>query len=206
MNYAEFRQCVQPYPVITGQVLTLLGLDAWPTRMNLQRWQTKGKVIRLRRDVYVLNPEDARLAPSRMVMAGEMYPPSYLSLEYALGLYGMIPERVTDMTSITAKKPMIFANAYGTFRYQHIKPEAFSGFRMEQDEKGLPYFLATPEKALLDFVYLKSRVEKSSLGKDWRESYRLDNLRMLNQKKIKYYLGLFASRRLASIVEELMGE
>lgn len=88
-----------------------------------------------------------------MFIAKEIYSPSYVSLEYALSIYGLIPERVVDVTSVTTKKPIEFKNKLGVFIYQHIKENCFTGFIEKEDENGLVYFIATPEKAVADFLY-----------------------------------------------------
>ena len=75
-------------------------------------------------------------------------------MEYALNFYGLIPEKVADLTSVTTKKTTRFSAQEGTFIYQHIKPGAFRGFKTFKDEANLTFFMALPEKAVVDFIYL----------------------------------------------------
>ncbi len=204
MNYAEFRAKVKNYPVISGKLLRVLAAHAPGLKTNLQRWQEKGKVIRLRRDAYVLNPEDSQIRPSRMFLASEIYRPSYISMEYALSVYDLIPERTAALTSISTKKTMTFKNKFGSFIYQHIKPQAFTGFKQEKDEAGLSYFMATPEKALVDFIYLNRNRIKDGYKQFLLESYRLQNLETLSCKKIQRYKSLFRNTKLDMIIQKLM--
>ncbi|MBN1596466.1 hypothetical protein JW933_11125, partial [candidate division FCPU426 bacterium] len=203
MQYADFRAKVKKYPVINGALLKVLAAHSPGLRINLQRWRKKGKVIRLRRDAYVLNPDDSRLRPSRLFLAKEMYGPSYISLEYALSVYDLIPERTAAVTSITTKKTMTFHNEYGTFIYQHLKPNAFTGFKQQKDEAGLAYFMATPEKAVVDFLYLN----RNKITGDYRnvllESYRWQNLEALDFNKLMDYASLFKNKKVTAILQEL---
>ena len=73
------------------------------------------------------------------------YTPSCVSLEYALGFYGLIPERVVEVTSITTKKTLRITNPVGRFSYQHVTTSAFRGFKITKDENGMDVFIAEPE-------------------------------------------------------------
>jgi predicted transcriptional regulator of viral defense system len=55
------------------------------------------------------------------VLASQIYRPSYLSFHWALGYYGLIPERAVVYTSATTRVPRRFENALGRFRYIHVK-------------------------------------------------------------------------------------
>lgn len=204
MKYTQFRNMTQGWPLIFSRNLLLHGEDSQVLCNQLERWRVKGLIIKLRRGTYMLNQDDRKSNPSRSYVANQLYSPSYISLEYALGLYDMIPERVSDLTSITTKKTQRFKNELGTFIYQHIKPQAFRGFKMAKDEAGLTYLVAEPEKAVVDLFYLnldkfKDRDEK----KVFEEFYRLQNLEGLRQAKIMEYARLFGNRRLARISRSL---
>lgn len=204
MSYEEFRLKFKKYPIITGKLLRVLGVDSPGMNINLQRWERRKKLVRLRRGVYVLNAADAQIKASRAFLAQEIYNPSYLSLEYALSVYGLIPERVADMTSVTTKKTMSFKNAQGTFAYRHIKVNAFSGFVMEKDEAGLGFYIAKPEKALVDFVYLNQHQPHSGEKAYWLESFRLQNLESLDFAKMREYVALFENAKLEHIMKKLL--
>jgi hypothetical protein len=118
-------------------------------------------------------------------LANLIYGPSYVSLEWALSYYGMIPERVEEVTSVTLKRKQSFLTPLRTFSYQHINPLAYptgvTRIEVSDYQKAL---IATPEKALCDLLMLRrgkitSRIElKKILFDDLRleeeRVYRLD--------------------------------
>jgi predicted transcriptional regulator of viral defense system len=78
-----------------------------------------------------------------------------VSLHSALAFYGIIPEAVTQITAVSTLKTADFQNVFGDFSYQKVKPELFFGY--EQKPFGdRSVLLATPEKAILDLLYLYS--------------------------------------------------
>jgi predicted transcriptional regulator of viral defense system len=120
---------------------------------QLYRWIKTGKVIALRRGMYVLGEPYRRTAPSPAYLANIIYRPSYLSGAWALSYFGMIPESVPVYTSVTTRKPRTFENAFGTFRYQNIKASLFFGYE-PLIIVGAKVLVARIEKALVDFFYL----------------------------------------------------
>jgi hypothetical protein len=90
---------------------------------------------------------------SRELLANLVYGPSYLSFEYALQYYGMIPERVEAMTSVTTGRSRRFMTPLGLFSYRNIPIPAYQiGMtRIEYDET-TAFLMATPEKALCDKI------------------------------------------------------
>lgn len=204
MRFEEFRKTVKDLPIIKNGYFKQLNRHNPSLNVQLERWVKKGYVIRLRRNFYLLNSEDKKSGPSKMFIAKEIYSPSYISLEYALSIYGLIPERTADITSVTTKKTAEFENKLGTFIYQHIKENCFMGFIEKKDETGLAYFIATPEKALADFLYLnKNRFDKNYMD-ILKESFRFQNTGLLNKRKFKFYIKLFSSRKLSQIAEDFL--
>lgn len=196
MNYTEFKNSMQQRPLILSQDLMLAQTNKQNMRNQLKRWQSKKLLVRLKRGVYLLNPSDRKINPSRTYIANQLYHPSYISLEYALKFYDLIPERVSDLTSITTRKTLRLKNEAGTFIYQHIKPQAFRGFKALNDEAGLIFFIAEPEKAVVDFFYLNLEKFEEADEKVFEESYRLQNVEMLKQKKVMKFANLFGSGKL----------
>jgi predicted transcriptional regulator of viral defense system len=87
-------------------------------------------------------------------IAGKIYIPSYISLHTALAFYGLIPESVVQMTSVTSLKTASFTNEFGEYSYKSVKNDLMFGYfrRPIADGRTTPY--ATREKALLDLLYL----------------------------------------------------
>lgn len=205
MNYNEFKNRTQKLPVIFSQDVLLFGKNRQAIRNQLRRWCAKKLLVKLRRGMFILNPHDRKINPSRMFIANQLYGPSYVSLEYALGYYGLIPERVSDLTSVTTKKTLRLANETGTYIYQHVKGGAFRGFKALKDESALSFFIAEPEKAIVDFLYLN--LEKFHGNSDdlkiFEGSYRLQNVDTLTQKKVMGYAGLFGNGKLKRVSRNL---
>jgi hypothetical protein len=138
-----------------------------------------------------------------MFLANQLYPPSYVSTEYALAFYDIIPERVFDVTSVSTRKTNTFTNEFGHFVYQHIKQKGFTGFNMIQDEHGYACFVATPEKALVDFCYLNQNVFKKDPFPAF-DSLRLQNTRQLTLKKIIEHARIFEKTGFMRIIAMLV--
>jgi len=203
MNYAEFKNKAQTFPVIFSRDLLMQEDKKQALRNQLERWCAKKLLIKLRRGVFLLNPNDRKIYPSEIYIANQLYSPSYVSMEFALGFYGLIPEAVFTFTSVTTRKTLHFRNEFAAFAYQHIKPQAFRGFKAYKDKAGLTFFVAEPEKALVDFIYLN--LEKFFPGDEdiFNESYRLQNTETLNKKRIMLFAGLFGSRKLVAVCKTL---
>ena len=88
-------------------------------------------------------------------LAGSIYGPSYVSFEYALGHYGLIPEAVYTLTCATfeKKKAKKYETPFGTFTYRDVPSEAFPLALTLVNENGYYYRIATLEKALCDILY-----------------------------------------------------
>lgn len=203
MNYIEFKNKVQGLPLIFSRDLVRGAKNKQIILNRLERWRSKKFLIQLKRGVYILNQNDRKVNPSLPYVSNLLYAPSYVSLEYALSYYSLIPEKVSDLTSISTKKTTRFTNELGTFTYQHIKPAAFRGFKAAKDSAGLTFFMAEPEKALVDFIYLN--LEKFVPGdrKVFEESYRLQNTEILKARKIIEFAGFFNIKKLIRVTKAL---
>jgi len=212
MNFQEFKAATQGMPILTGKDVVKLG-NRQTMYNQLINWQKKGLLLQLRRGLYALGKTERKIEPSNLFLAGQIYSPSYISLEYALGLYGLIPEMVVEVTSVTTKNPARFPNEFGKFSYQHIKRSAFRGFKAEKDQSGLAYFIAEPEKAVADFIYLNLPRFKAGDKDVFSQSYRFQNLDNLDLEKLTAYASFFGNAKLDGImrtfcdfVKEELGE
>ena len=114
-------------------------------KSKLSRMAKSGEYFPITKGIYETN----RHTPAYL-LAGSIYCPSYISFEYALSFYGMIPEAVYTVTSATfeKKKKKKFETAFGTFTYRDVPSEAFPlGIRLLQ-EGDYFYRIAEVEKAL----------------------------------------------------------
>jgi predicted transcriptional regulator of viral defense system len=111
----------------------------------------KGSIIRIKKGLYIFGDEYRNKPFSREILANLMYGPSYISLEYALQHYGLIPERVEAVTSVTTGRSRRFSTPVGLFTYRMIPLEAFRiGMDRIEIGDGRAFLMATPAKALAD--------------------------------------------------------
>jgi predicted transcriptional regulator of viral defense system len=189
MKYIEFKNKYQNVPVINVSNLEGLKSSGFSLRDNINKWVKKGYLYRLKNNLYALNDNDRKAGLSRIFIANCLYSPSYVSLEYALFHYGMIPEMVYELTSVSTAKTTVFKNYFGVFSYSTIKKELFFGFVSERDEYGMPVIIANPEKALLDFIYLRFYRRNGQMTiRDFIDKNRIQNFKTLDRKKYQEYM------------------
>ena len=201
MNYTQFKNKFQGLPIIASKDVLRMEKDGQAIRNQLNRWHKKGLVIKLKRGAYLLNKADRKINPGLIFVANQLYSPSYVSLEFALNHYDLIPEKVVDVTSVSTRKTMRLKNELGVFIYQHIKPDAFRGFELVKDERGMPLLLAEPEKAVVDFLYLNLKRFKANAEEQFSSSYRFQNVDKLRQKKLLELAKVFHSRGLLRVTQ-----
>jgi len=179
----EFVKKYSKDQVIDSSTFSLLGEDPQNIRCQVQYWRRQGHLILLKRGVYALS-NDLRKQPLSMgFIANFLLSPSYISLEHALSYYDLIPEAAMVYTSVSTKKTTKFRSPLGVFDYRSIKEGLFFGFTKATDE-GQNYFIAYPEKAILDFFYFHQDMNGSE-GEF--ESYRFQNLESLNLKRFNEF-------------------
>ncbi len=115
--------------------------------------EQSGLLIRLKRGLFVVSPMVHSQPLSKELIANHIYGPSYISLQTALSFYGLIPERVHAVCSMTTKRSSSFINPLGNFDYISV-PAAYCaiGIRQEIVNNNYAYLIATPEKALCDMI------------------------------------------------------
>ena len=123
-------------------------------------WQKKGYIKKIIKLFYVF--ADKKISENELCfIANKLIEPSYLSLEYALRYYNLIPEMVYLLTSITTRKTKMIESPVGNFRYQSVKENLFFGYKIVE-MNGVSFKIAEPEKALLDFMYLRSDINNEN--------------------------------------------
>lgn len=176
-------------------LVQLSGESKTNLRNQLYRWMKSGKCLPLRRGFYMLARPYQKEAPNLAQLANFLYKPSYLSGTWALSFYGLIPEKVVLYTSVTTRSPSRFENDLGIFDYRNVKKEAFFGYRPTKIESK-KVFLATPEKALLDYWHHHSR----DWSKTRMEEMRFQNSEIIDPDKLKDFAERFRSPRLIKAV------
>lgn len=163
-------------PVTSNMVAACYGSLREPQK-KVQALVKTGELIRLRRGLYVVNPDLSGIGINAQLCANHIYGPSYVSLHWALRWYGLIPEKVFRMTSMTLRPSKTFETPLGVFDYYMVDREYFPiGVRTVQDD-GVSYLIASPEKALCDLIlydrYLPARSVKG-LKRYLEEDIRFD--------------------------------
>lgn len=148
------------------------------------------KLIQIKRGLYVVSPALTRGLISLPLVANAIYGPSYVSLEFALSHYGLIPEAVYQITSVTTRRAKIYDTVLGRFSYQTLPKKAYPiGVQSVKNDMGHFYLMASPEKALCDMLMLTANLNVHSVGAlvallefDWRID--VDGLKQLDRTVI----------------------
>jgi len=174
-------------------------------RMQLSRWVKTGKLIKLKKGLYTLAQPYRKVTPNPFLIANAMKKASYVSMQSAMGHYGMIPEHVPTVTSVTTQRPEQVKTPLGHFVFRHVKKNWFHGYRQTDLGSGQQAFIATPEKALLDLVYLTPGADNY----DFLRELRLQNLEQLDVgvvRKLADKSGSVKLLRAAKFIAKLAGQ
>ena len=179
MKFTELLDIVTDQPVFTSALLRVGDVNAVDLASQLSRWVESGTLVRLRRGVYAIGAQYRRREPHAFEIANVLVRPSYVSLESALAFHGLIPEAVFSTTSVTTARPEVFETPLGRFDYRHISPALLWGYaeeRLGPDVRSAA-LVATPEKALLDLIYLRPGGDTATFLRQLRLD-RLDSVDM----------------------------
>jgi len=199
MTFREFLSVYRDTPLIESTSFPFVADDPNQLRFQVAHWQKRGYLHPLKRGIYILDEAYTKAQPDPLFVANYLLEPSYLSLEFALSYYGLIPEAARTYTSVSTKHSRAFDNMLGRFTYRTVKPSLFFGY--EPRQAGLrEVLIATPEKALLDYFYLNSAALVATA--EQVESLRLQNLEMLALPRLADYASRFTGKvqRLAALV------
>lgn len=197
MKYIDIQNNLRNLGVFTLNDIRMLDTEFREPTLN--DWLNSGWIKRVRRFWYAdssFNPQ----GNDYFFIANKIYSPSYISLESALSHYGFIPETTLQITSVSTRKTNLFDTQYGVFSYQSIKNGFFFGYEVIENNDR-PFTLATPEKAILDYLYLHSEITdiedleglrfneeiiNSTIDKEKFNTYlsQFDNLELNNRSKL----------------------
>ena len=170
-------------------------------RRRLYEWQKKGYILKLTNNYYIFR--DAEIDdPFVRMIANKIYSPSYVSLESALSYYGFIPEAVFQITSITSRKTHNIQTDISNFNYRSIHKRLFWGYSLNT-KTSYRFFIADPEKTILDYLYLNPHLDDIKSLKELRFNQEIFN-NLLNISKLKKYLKIFSHTRLLKTTTKLM--
>ena len=167
---------------------------------KIQYMKRQGLLISLKKGLYVYNSPYKETFVSKEIIANNLLGPSYVSYEYALSYYGLIPEKVEEITSATTKRGKTFSTPYGVFAYRHIDKKLFAlGVEIVSSSQG-NFMLASREKALCDKVFATKGVRinsKKSMRIFLEEDLRIDidELHDIDLNIIENYILVTKSKR-----------
>jgi predicted transcriptional regulator of viral defense system len=200
MRYIEFRDSFHDLILFNTHELLVSHPQFHINRLS--EWKRKGYIHALRKGYYIF--ADIELTHYiQFLIANTLYTPSYVSLETALSYHNFIPEIVYAHTSVTTRLPKQFHNEAGIYTYNQIKADAYRGYQLLPiPNHRRKVKIATPEKALLDYLYLHPEIARL----DDFLSLRL-NVEVLNQldsEHLQTLALLFKQKKLVQRVNILL--
>jgi len=181
LKETELRRSMESIPkafFTLSDLEKITGLDRRSLSVSLNRLVNRGVLVNIRRNSYILADEPVRLE----AIAGQIYFPSYLSFESALSRSGVLNLVPYSLVFATVRKTRSMTILERRVEYRHLKENLYFGFR-----EGDGFYMAEPEKALLDLLYL------ASFGKA-RVPYEELDLKSLSAKTLDKYVVRFPPR------------
>jgi len=192
MQYLDLKTQLKDFPIFSIKDIEKMDLSFHKQRLS--EWQKKGYVKKICKGFYIFS--DLKInEPMLFIIANRIYEPSYISLEMALSIYGLIPEAVYKMTSVTSQNTKNLKTPVGDFIYRHIQPSLMFGYEL-QEYNGHHYQIAEIEKAVLDYLYLNSKINDNESFEGMR--FNISELKeKINIEKFNKYLEAFNNKSLA---------
>ena len=192
MKWDKLLRIVGKEPVFHSSLLRAGSIDPVDLGRQLSRWVKSGKLIQVRRSLYALPERYRKTTPHLFHVANRLKRGSYVSLQSALEYYGLIPEYVPTVVSVTTGRPETLSTPFGTFIFRHVKKDLFFGYQIVDFKDDQLVSIASPEKALLDLFYLTP----GSDNIDFLRELRLQNLDTFNPTRMKNLFEQTKSQKL----------
>ncbi|NBD34702.1 MAG: hypothetical protein GVY30_01730 [Chloroflexi bacterium] len=200
MEFEELLHIVGDEPLFATGLLLAGDVDPANVRRQLSRWTAAGKLLQLRRGLYTLATPYRKTTPHPFVVANRLVRASYVSLQSALAHHGLIPEHVPVTTSVTTSRPTEYETSLGHYTFRHIKPDLLYGYHRADVGNDQQAFIATPEKALLDQVYLQPGGDDLA----YLQGLRLQNLERLDVDRLRRLADRAGSPKLARAADNVV--
>jgi predicted transcriptional regulator of viral defense system len=192
LNFLTFKSAFGAWPVTS--VLEIEKAFPGFDRNALTRWQGAGYIEKIRNGYYRFTDHTISGDSELFFLANRLYPPSYVSLQSALSWYGFIPEGVFTVTSISTLKTQTINAKAGHFTYRNVKPDLFFGYRLE-NFGAYRFKIATPEKAILDLLYLQPELGTEDHFYELRLNF-WEMEEQFRRNDFESYLAVFSSKAL----------
>lgn len=165
-------------------------------RVKINDLLKRNIIIRVKKGLYVFGSNSASSLYAKETIANLIYGPSYISIEYALSFYGIIPERTETITNVTNKRNKMFKTPIGKFTYKYINPKLYPfGITQIEIDDFHRVLIATKEKAIADLLHFsKSMKEIRELELFIFDDMRFDEnqLKRLNKIRLKHLSRLYS--------------
>ena len=181
MKFRKLVQIVADEPVFETGLLLAGNVDATDLRRQLSRWTGTGHLLQLRRGLYALAPPWQKIEPHPFLVANRLAQGSYVSGLSALAFAQAIPEYVAEVTSCSGGRPCTYRTALGRFSFRHVKAGLRFGYRQVALGGSQAAFVAEPEKALLDLIYLRPGGDAAAFLGELRLNFEVLRLEVLDE-------------------------
>lgn len=171
---------------------------------NLKYWLKKGKIISLKKGLYVLKSrweKEENKQDYLEYLANKIYEPSYVSGEYVMNKYSLLTEAVYGITNITTKPTKSFINELGVFSYYSVTPRLWVSWEIKKFYSA-PVLIAKKSKAIFDFLYLRF-LKETPINKKIIKQLRInwENVSLKEFEEILKYARLSRSKRIKSVLD-----
>jgi predicted transcriptional regulator of viral defense system len=179
-------------------------------KILFSRREKSGKLIRIKKGLYVTRKylDELKRAggfPAYLeFVAGIIYPPCYLSMDYVLSSHNVLAETVKNFTAVSRNKTSRFGNALSNYFFHKIKHPLFCGYKTI-NKNGLTIYRATAAKALFDYIYFrKNQLAGPETIKELR--LNLTNLKRSDWIELAGYCKVEGSKKMAKILTLLRSQ
>jgi hypothetical protein len=173
---------------------------------RLSRAVKKGDLARIKRGLYCLSERLVNQRSHPFELAQFIYGPSYVSLESALSYHGLIPEAVHIITSVTSRRNKEFMTPFGQFSYHHLPVDNFFLGVYYLKENKHQFFMASPWKAILDYIYCYKKEWLSLIPLQDNLRIELEDLPKISSGDLEQFKTFYHSKRIDHFVKNISKE
>lgn len=199
MQYLDLKTQLKDFPVFS--IKDIEKVDSSFHKQRLSEWQKKGYIKKVRQGFYIFSGLEMN-EQTLFTIANRIYEPSYISLEMALSIYGLIPEAVYGITSVTSQRTKRLKTPVGDFIYRHADPTLLFGYQLREHD-GHHYQIAEIEKVVLDYFYFNAKINDTESFEGMR--FNASEFReKANMQKFNTYLKAFDNQALAKRISSFL--
>ncbi len=199
MLYLDLKTQLKDFLVFS--IKDIEKVDSSFHKQRLSEWQKKTYVKKVRQGFYIFS-DLVMNEQTLFIIANRIYEPSYVSLEMALSIYGLIPEAVYVITSVTSQRTKNLKTPIGDFMYRHTDPALLFGYQLREYD-GHYYQIAEIEKAVLDYFYFNAKINDEESFKGMR--FNVSEFKeKVNMEKFNTYLKAFDNQALTKRINKFL--